>query len=275
MLEKGIAMRVRRLGWAGVEVEEDGVRIAIDAIGTLGFFEEFWGPEDQRDELVRLDVDSLDGALVTHLHRDHTDPEALAAALKPDAPVAGPGKPRHLSQLQQFAVGQVEEELSVKGVDRGVFAVGESLQIGPFTVVACPSCDGVGADQVAWLIKSGTGSLLHCGDTVWHGYWWDVTDEHGAPDVVCLPANSPEIDFLVNVPPVDQPACLSPEQAVDAAYALKAGALLPIHFSRTYEHERMYRPVADAEDRLRAAAATREVEPLFPAIGEWLQIESA
>lgn len=267
-------MRIRRLGWAGIEIEEGGVHLAVDAIGTLGFFEEFWGPEEERDELVQLNTDSLDGALVTHLHRDHTDPQALAAALKGGAPLAGPARPRHLSQLQQFAVGQQEVALTEAGIDRQALAAGESLQIGPFQAIACASCDGVGADQIAWLIKSPTGSLLHCGDTVWHGYWWDITDEHGAPDLVCLPANGVEIDFLVNDPPVRQAVDLSPEQAVDAARALKAAALLPIHFSRTYEHERMYRPIIDAEERLRAAADAQGVRLLFPGIGEWFEIEA-
>lgn len=262
-------MRLRRLGWAGVEIEEGGTQIAIDAIGTLGFFEEFWGTEDVRDELVSLPANSLDAALITHLHRDHTDPEALAAALKPGAPLAGPQKPRHLSALQQFAVGQVEADLTAAGIDRQCFSAGESLRIGPFEAIACASCDGVGADQIAWLVKSATGSVLHCGDTIWHGFWWDIADAHGSPDIACLPANAAQIDFLVNVPPVDQPVCLGPEQAVDAAYALKAGALMPVHFSRTYEHERMYRPLVDAPERLQTAAAAREVELLFPAIGEW------
>ncbi|MFT4048610.1 MAG: MBL fold metallo-hydrolase [Solirubrobacterales bacterium] len=267
-------MRIRRTGWAGVEIEHDGAKLAIDAIGTLGFFEEFWGAPEFRDDLVQLEAGSLDGALLTHLHRDHADPEALEIALKEGAPVAGPAKPRFLSPLQQFAIGQQEEELATRGIARQQLQPGKSLQIGAFEAIACSSCDGVGANQVAWLVKAGGASVLHCGDTVWHGFWWDITAEHGAPDVVCLAANGAEIDFLANVPPVDQPVDLNPEQAVDAAYALRAGRLLPIHFSRTYDHEQMYRPINNAEERLRAAAETRGVELAFPAIGEWIEVES-
>lgn len=267
-------MRIRRTGWAGIEIEQDGARIVIDAIGTLGFFEEFWGAPEDRDELVPLEAGSLDGALLTHLHRDHTDPEALESALKSGAPVAGPAKPRFLSQLQQFAIGQVEEDLVARGIERQTIAPGESLQIGPFEAIACASCDGVGANQIAWLVKAGGASVLHCGDTVWHGFWWDIAAEHGAPDIVCLPGNGAEIDFLVNDPPVDQPVDLIPEQAVDAAYALKAGKLMPVHFSRTYDHERMYRPIIDAEERIRAAAEERGVELIFPAIGDWIEVNS-
>ncbi|MGH2959737.1 MAG: MBL fold metallo-hydrolase, partial [Solirubrobacterales bacterium] len=158
---------------------------------------------------------------------------------------------------------------------RQAFSPGESFTVGELTAIACPSVDGVGANQVAWLVKSGDESVLHCGDTVWHGYWWDITTEHGAPDVVCLPGNGVEIDFLMNKPPVNQPVDLTPEQAVDAAYALGAGRLLPIHFTRTYDHEQMYRPIKDAEARLRAAAEARGLELAFPAIGEWIEVAAA
>ncbi len=265
-------MRIRRLGWAGIELEHEGAKIAIDAIGTLGFFEEFWGPEDERDELIALAPESLDGALVTHLHRDHTDPEALAVALKSGAPLAGPARPRFLSQLQQFAVGQVEEALGSEGIDRQALTPGESLQIGPFEAIACSSVDGVGANQIAWLVKAGDQSVLHCGDTLWHGYWWDIAEECGAPDIACLPGNGVEIDFLINDPPANQAVDLTPEQSVDAARALKAARMLPMHFSRTYEHERMYRPIVDAEARIRAAAGEHDLELLFPEIGEWIDV---
>jgi L-ascorbate metabolism protein UlaG (beta-lactamase superfamily) len=268
-------MRIRRLGWAGVEIESGSSRIAIDYISTLGFFEEFWGDEEYRDELVQLEPGSLDAAFLTHLHRDHTDPEALAAALEPGGLVVGPERLRFSSPLQDFAVGQNEKGLIEAGIERRTFSPGESVEIGDFTVIACPSVDGVGANQVAWLVKAGDQSVLHCGDTVWHGFWWDITTEYGAPDIACLPANGAEIDFLMNKPPVDQQVDLNPEQAVDAAYALGAGRLLPIHFSRTYDHEQMYRPINNAEERLRAAAEDRGVELVFPAIGEWIDVAVA
>jgi L-ascorbate metabolism protein UlaG (beta-lactamase superfamily) len=268
-------MRIRRLGWAGVEIEHGGSRLAIDYIGTLGFFEEFWGDEEFRDELVQLGPAALDAALVTHLHRDHTDPEALAAAVEAGGVVAGPEKPRFLSPLQAFAVGQVEDALVEVGIERQTFSAGESFEVGELTVVACPSLDGVGANQVAWLVKAGDESVLHCGDTGWHGYWWDITTEHGAPDVACLPGNGVEIDFLLNKPPVNQPVDLTPEQAVDAAHALGAARMLPIHFTRTYDHEQMYRGIPNAEERIRAAAEDRGVELIFPAIGEWLEVSTA
>lgn len=268
-------MRIRRLGWAGVEIEQDGARLAIDYIATLGFVDEFWGDEQYRDELVQLEPGSLDAALITHLHRDHTDPEAIAATVEEGGMVAGPERERFSSPMQEFAIGQQESRLAELGIDRKFLSPGESLEIGPFTATACESVDGIGATQVSWLISAGDESVLHCGDTLWHAHWWDIAVEHGSPDVVCLAANGVAIDYPFNKPPVDQPVVLTPEQAVDAAYALGAGRLLPTHFTRTYEHEQMYRGIPDAEARLRAAADDREVELIFPPIGEWLEVSTA
>lgn len=268
-------MRIRRLGWAGVEIENDGTSVAIDPLGTLGFFEEFWGAPEDRDELVALEPDSIDAVLLTHLHRDHTDPEAVASAVVRGGAVAGPRRTRFESDLQKFAIGQQEDALAALGVRRSFVEPGDSLQTGGLTATACESVDGVGASQVAWLVSDGESSVLHCGDTIWHGHWWDIASEHGSPDLVCLPANGVEVAFPFHVPPVAQLADMTPEQAVDAAYVLGAGALMPIHFSLTYDHDQMYRPVRDAEARLRAAASERGVELLFPAIGEWIEVRAA
>jgi L-ascorbate metabolism protein UlaG (beta-lactamase superfamily) len=268
-------MRIRRLGWAGVEIEQDSTRLSIDYISTLGYFEEFLGEIENRDHLIQLERGSLDAALLTHLHRDHTDPEAVAAAIEPGAIVAGPERTRFLSEMHKYSIETIETELAGLGVERQMFSAGESLEIGPFKATACVSVDGTGAEQVAWLVSTGEESVLHIGDTVWHGRWWDIAAEYGSPDVLCAPANGVAVAFPFNTPAVDQPVDLTPEQAVDAAYALGAARLLPIHFTRTYEHDPIYKPVQNAEERLRTAAAGREVELIFPAIGEWIEVSAA
>lgn len=267
-------MRIRRLGWAGVELQHEATKIAIDPLGTLGFFEEFWGAPDERDALVAAENGSLDGVLLTHLHRDHADPDAIAAAIKPGAPVAGPAFPRTNSPQQQFGVQPQEDGLAAHGIERQALAPGESLQIGALSAVACASVDGLGAAQVAWLVTTGERSVLHCGDTLWHGGFWEIAAEHGPPSIACLPANGVVPNFPFNQPAVNQPADLDPEGAVAAAVVLGAGSLLPIHFSRTYDHDPMYRPTGDVRPRLERAAAEHAVSLALPEIGEWLEVES-
>lgn len=262
-------MRIRRLGWAGIELEHDGSRIAIDPIATLGFFEQFWGEAAERDELVRLDDDSLDAVLLTHFHRDHADPDAIAAAARPGAVIAGPPLATSGSPHQTYAVAPQEEALAGHGIERRALSPGESLSVGPFEATACPSVDGIGAPQVAWLVRAGDSSVLHCGDTLWHGGFWEIASLHGPVDIACLPANGVIVDFPFNQPAAGQQADLDPEQAVAAAKVLGAAELMPIHFSRTYDHETMYRPAEDVENRLRAAATEREVSLCFEPIGSW------
>lgn len=265
-------MRIRRLGWAGVELEQEGTKIAIDPIATLGYFEDFLGEESARDRLVQLEPGSLAGVLLTHLHRDHVDPEGLVAALAPACPVIGPPFGRTNSPHQQYAVEPQEAELRALGIERQVAQVGDSVTIGPFRATACLSVDGVGAAQVAWLVQAGGDSVLHCGDTVWHGGLWEIAAEHGGPDIACLAANGAIVDFPFNQPPAARAVDMGPEEAVDAASVLRAQRMLPIHFSRTYDHETMYRPTDDVRGRLERAAAQRQLTLVFPEIGEWTEV---
>jgi len=59
---------------------------------------------------------------------------------------------------------------------------------------------------------------------------------------------------------------MTPEQAVEAAHALKAQTLVPIHYNRTFEHDLYYRPAAEAEQRidarLQGSAAWRSASPI-------------
>jgi hypothetical protein len=65
---------------------------------------------------------------------------------------------------------------------------------------------------------------------------------------------------------------MTPEQAVDAAFVLGAGALLPIHFNRTFDSPDYYRPVTDARERISARAAERDQPVRFTGPGEWLEV---
>src|SRR5207253_401113 len=106
--------------------------------------------------------------LVTHLHRDHADAGALAAALVSGAPVleppAGGGE-----GLEELALAQAEHELAAAGLTRRRVEPWESVTAGPFTLTALPASDGLGDPQVAWLVDAEGVRVLHLGDTIYHG----------------------------------------------------------------------------------------------------------
>ncbi|MFE0025297.1 MBL fold metallo-hydrolase [Amycolatopsis sp. NPDC059021] len=79
-------MGVRRLGWAGLELEAGGKRLVIDYVRDLSPL--FTGGKP--GEGLTTPSGTVTAALVTHLHRDHTDAAALADVLTPEAPVLRP-----------------------------------------------------------------------------------------------------------------------------------------------------------------------------------------
>lgn len=103
-------MRIRRLGWVGLDIEQDGGTLLIDYIQDTA-------------ELPLCDADQpfpkpsssarVVAGLLTHLHADHADPVALAEALGPEAPVFRPapdqgfGTDLELTAHAEAAFGQV------------------------------------------------------------------------------------------------------------------------------------------------------------------------
>src|SRR5947209_265239 len=112
-------MRIRWLGWAGVEVEAEGERVVVDPLKDAGAVYAWMGDKAAtmpRPEVVAPQSGAVAG-LVTHLHRDHTDAAALAAALSPSASVHEPeGYGR--SRLEQLAIARADHELTAAALTR-------------------------------------------------------------------------------------------------------------------------------------------------------------
>ena len=260
-------MRWRRLGWAGVELEADGESLVIDHLldpGILGAF-----LTSERDEFVTPEPEKALAALVTHLHRDHTDVAAIGAALSDQGTAFRPMPKPVVSKLEHVATGEAEQQFAESALAVETCAAGHTSVVGPFTVTALFASDGLGSPQVSWLIEADGRKVLHGGDTLWHAQWWDIAAIHGAPDVAFLPANGAMIAYPGWQPAAEMPAVLTPEQAVAAAAALQAKALVPIHYNRTFEHADYYRPVADAEERILERAAELPLEVHFSEPGAW------
>ncbi len=243
-------MRIRWLGWAGVEVEVDGEHVVVDPLSDPAAVFAWTGERAARIPLPALTpprVGAIAG-LVTHLHRDHADAIALAAALRAGADVYEAGSYGGTG-IEQLAVAQADQELSAAGFKRRPVAPWESVSAGPFTLTALPAVDGTGDPQVSWLIEGAGKRVLHLGDTMFHGWWWRFTARFGAPDVVFAPINGARLTFPHRSPASPLPGAMDPEQAALAADLLQAARLVPIHYGG-YELAGVYEPVPNALERV-------------------------
>jgi L-ascorbate metabolism protein UlaG (beta-lactamase superfamily) len=253
-------MKVRWLGWAGVEIEAGGAAVVIDPLADPGATFVALGDRARDVELPAIVAPNAQGTavagMVSHLHRDHTDAGALTAALADDAAVYEPAWPGG-SDFENLALAQANAEV----------AVWESFEAGPFTLTALPAVDGLGDPQVSWAVEADGHRILHLGDTIFHGYWWRMAQRHGPFDVVFAPVNGAVVNFPHLQPPSPLAAAMEPEQAAAAAEALGTAALIPMHYDG-YEIDPWYLPVAGPIERFEAATRDRPYETRILGLGE-------
>jgi L-ascorbate metabolism protein UlaG (beta-lactamase superfamily) len=262
-------MRIRRLGWAGLELEASGVLAVIDLfqnVGSMtGFVGEARGPLFPPSNAGKVSV-----ALATHLHADHADPLALAQALAPDgvllrpAPGAGDG-------LETIAMAAAENGLTELGIPARTIEAWETVEVGPFTISAVPAADGFGDPQLSWVVAADGQRIIHCGDTLFHGWWWLIKMRRGPFDAAFLPVNGPTVDLPHRQPPSSLPAAMDPAQAAEAAALLETGLAIPIHYDTLHNpptYAQVDRPVA----AFRRAGEKRGVNVQVLAPGERLDL---
>lgn len=269
-------MRLRMLGWAGVEIEAGGATVVVDALHDAGaVFAPLVGKTEELDApaVVPATPGAAVAGLVTHLHRDHADAVALAAALRPGAPVLGP-PPNPGEQIEGLALAQAEHELAAAGLELRPVAPWESMTAGPFTLTALPAVDGLGDPQVSWLIETDGVKVLHCGDTMFHGYWWRMVQRYGPFDAVLVPVNGAVLAFPHRKPASPLPAAMDPQQAAIAARILGAGVAIPIH-GEGYLVDGIYRGTPDPSARFVAEAEERGVTTRILGLGETVAVGGA
>ncbi len=219
-------LQIRRLGWAGIEVNSAGTTLVIDMIASFGAMEPFIS--EPREPLPQPSR-PVDAALVTHLHEDHTDPDAIASALAPGGVVLRPPSDDPVG-LDAVATQAAEQRLAQRNLRAEVLAPWQTRTLGPFTVTALPAVDGFGDPQVSWLVETGGRRVLHAGDTVFHGFWWSIALRYEPIDVAFLPVNGPVCRFPHRQPPSPFPAAMDPRQAAAAAHILGARQAVPMHY---------------------------------------------
>ena len=266
-------MEVRWLGWAGVEIEAGGASVVIDPLADVdAVFAPFGesGAGGRPTVVAPARPGRAVAGLVTHLHRDHTDAGALAAALAPGAPMLHPPAVGG-GELEELALVTAQHELAEAGLELVAVEPWTTVEIEPFAFTALPAVDGLGDPQVAWLVEAEGQRVLHLGDTIFHGYWWRMALRHGPFDLVLPPINGALVKFPHRRPASPLPVALDPEQAAVAAELLGAAMAVPIHYDG-YRVEPYYQPVANAGERFLAAAADRPYEARLLRPGEAVQL---
>jgi len=255
-------MIMQKLTWAGVAISCEGTTILIDPIGNTSDH-----PEkplaarmgEPRETIFPLThITNVSSIFVTHLHPDHFDPDAISAVFGSDIPVHVPEESVESARKTGLR--------NVVGL-----SAGEKVNVGTLRVTAAPSVDGFGAPQVAWIVTGGGRNVIHCGDTLWHGYWWRIARQHGPIEAAFLPVNG----AVLHIPGLPEqsslPACMTPEEAVEAARLLGAGRLVPIHY-HTFHHPPFYIETPNLIERLTKRAQERAVHVALLEPGEKLEV---
>ncbi|WP_249472519.1 MBL fold metallo-hydrolase [Luteimonas galliterrae] len=241
-------LRAQRLAWAGVRLQLDTATLFLDPLLNP----DVWGAALE-DPLIPVSVDKGDRyVLATHRHPDHCDPVAIRQALGANGTLlmaASAGSP--------FG-GDFRTRLA---------PLYEPQVLGDFTATAVPAADGYGDVQVSWIVSGGGRRIIHCGDTLWHGAWWQIGRQYGPFDAAFLPINGAK--FAWRKPVSDIHAVLTPEEAVAAAVVMGARQIVPIHYG--VDGAEGYQELPDVEASLTRIAAKRGVGVEIRRPGEWLE----
>lgn len=235
-------MRVQRLSWAGVRIESGDDRAVIDLLGQQSDVRPLMGAP--RSPLLDLPDASVSAALVTHLRPDHYDPATLSRVLAPGGPVLTHPAAADAVASDGFRVRTVYLD--------------EPAALGALTVHAVPAVDGLGEEQVSWVVTDGTHTVFHGGDTLWHGHWWRIARQFTRIDLAFLPIGGGHVRVPASEPS-GQPASMTPEQAAAAAQLLRARVAMPIHYGLFHDPSRYRDDSDDVESRFLRACGERGV----------------
>lgn len=242
-LESGTA-RLRRLNWSGIMIEHGDAVVYVDAIRP-GEGETVDASSDRRVKY----------ALITHAHGDHYDPAFLLETM---------GDRGVIFHHEDIVLDQRSLRLNPVAMWEPAFMPRSGADIVAFPV---PASDGFGDLQISWVIQCNGKRTIHCGDTLWHGQFWNIGAAYGPFDWAFLPINGAQQDFG-RFSILGAPGVLTPEQAVAAARALRAETIVPIHYGNPTPP--VYVEESDPETRLRAAASEFDIAVRIMESGEVL-----
>ncbi len=244
----GPGLRIQRLSWAGLRLEAPGLSLFLDPWSSAGIWDGAW-----RGPVAPIEAASPRRfALVSHAHNDHFDPAALRAVLGETGSVV--------------CHADIADSVVSRGFRVRPARLWEPLLLDDAAVIAVPAVDGLNHPQVSWVVSLAGRRILHAGDTLWHGAWWQIR-QLGTFDAVFLPINGARL--AAPRPASEQPISMTPEQAVAAARILDARLAVPIHYG--VDDPKSYVEVPEAEAAFLAEARRREVRAQVVAPGSWVE----
>jgi L-ascorbate metabolism protein UlaG (beta-lactamase superfamily) len=244
------SMKIQRLAWAGIKIECGDAALFVDASVD---------PDYGANNIPLATSAGSRSAVVTHHHGDHCDPVALKPVLGASGRIVCHREVAGWFDARGIPVQTVE-------LHEPVFF---SRQSGDIVARAVPASDGFGHPQFSWVIDVGGKRIIHCGDTMWHGHWYDIAGAYGPFDAALLPINGFR---QVGGRYVDTgvPMSLTPEQALSAARIIGARLLVPIHYGSTGDPS--YIEVADPEANFLRVAKERGMPARIVPCGEYLEL---
>lgn len=228
---------VQRLAWAGIRLSAADVDLFVDATSH--------DPGQSPGSPALESTAARCFALATHHHGDHLDLRGLA-------PLLGP---RGYLVVHEDVARFFDHRIVNLQVVRAHEPVFLSRAGREFVAWCVPAADGFGSPQYSWVIEGAGRRVIHCGDTIWHGGWWDIARAYGPFDAAFLPVNGAR---QLNEREIDagQPMVMTPEQAAAAAAVLQVKLAIPIHYGGGGDG---YIEEPDAEARFSRAAAARGI----------------
>ncbi|GCE11907.1 MBL fold metallo-hydrolase [Tengunoibacter tsumagoiensis] len=251
-------MHLQRLTWAGLKLEVGKTTLFIDAIEDAPD----WNSGGQ--PVIPLSAQTSERhAVITHAHTDHFDPTAVYKALGDRGSVLCHSSvahtlPQHKLRIQEATL---YEPILLNWLTADIMAL------------AVPAADGWGDPQVSWIIDGGGKRIIHCGDTIWHGHWWNIKRQYGPFDLAFMPINGVTYQrgrFSGST----IPATMTPEQAVTAAKILGARRVCPIHYGM-YDDPGHYVSIPNALELFLEIARKQQIETLVLEPGEWVDWQHA
>jgi len=199
---------ITALGHASVQLEQGGKVITIDPV------------TNQADLSKAKQADLI---LVTDIHPDHFDPEAINKLRKPKAPVVVPPAVMEMQKIPDAIVMSNRQMKTNESAPAGI------------TVIAVPAYNierGPAPGQYYHPKERGQGYLLTFSDKLEDARNNKAASVYVAGDTECVPAiatwvKNVEVAFV----PMNLPYTMSPAEAAECVKEFKPKIAIPYHFS--------------------------------------------